>query len=1401
VSVASTSPAIGSVLSHSLRTITVTFNEPIDPATLSNKDFDLGSLTADGTLTSLSTSGAPILSEPTKLSGPTDTLVLTVNRPLPNGNYILVLIGSATIKGANGDPLANQGITQYVGVISVGAGQNGTTGSLSVVSTDPTDGRAMPHSSVFLTVNFNEPIDPSTLTDGIDFDVERVASNGAVTSLSTPEAPVLAEPPAGEVQPTTLLPLSLNQVLPAGNYELVINPRNSSQLKALDGDSLAYSASTVIAHFTVTRGSVVSVTSTDPADGTSVSKPPKTITVTFNEPINPASISGQDFDVVSIGPDGSRTSLSTIDPSILSEPTDLTGPTNSLVLTVNQTLPNGNYELVLRASATIQGASGDRLGNLIDDAVSRFQVNTTATVSALKVVQTTPGRGARVAQSPTTITVTFNEKFDPTTLTDGGVDFDIVSIGSDGTLIPLGAAPVVSEPPFGQVQGATTLTLTVNQELPAGNYAVVVNPHGTSLLKGLNGDPSAYAGLKIVGRFTVEGRVSVIPTGPAFVNEPPSQLAVSFSEPIDPTTLGTNDFELASVAADGTVTPISAALTEPNTLTDPTTLTLTVNTILSPGAYRLILLGSSTIAGANGDPLSSSGVDQTVTDLTVSYLSVIQTGAVVYDKSPTQLVVNFNEPISAFSLTNQDFDLESVAPDGTATSLSVAYDTLLSEPDDLMDATASLTLTVAPTLPAGHYRLLLLGTSTISGDNGDPLWPNGVDQPVGDFIIQAPSSGTSLADATRIGVIGSTPTTVAGALDFTANPSAVKLYKIDLASGHFWQFGAEISATRDGGTLHTALALFDAQGNLIKESTVGDGGSPNDPYFFAGLKPGTYYLGVSNVNNVPGRAGGYDPRTGTPGSPSTDPLGGPFRLHLVAMPADQPIQLLSGKLVYADPLSQAPTGLELAFSGPLSLSAFQILSMGADFHGLELVDQSGRVWGMTPVGFQNQQSQVSFVFDEHLPAGKYTIRIPDQGGITDLADQTPVATGQSQNVLGSFAIPPATRPRDPNDLGMLTREVHSGIALTAALLPGASTTYRFVVPLTDFYTIDVQSHGGPVGVVLIGPHGPVSLSTDSDVERLTPGVYYLELTNAGSTPETVFTFIRLPATSWETYWDNGLGQAPALNLALVQPTAPTFAGNASLTATPAAADSSGPATGSGTATTSGGTAAPSTTAAPSVPAASVSGPVLTLGNLVGNSSSSTSYVTVVGPGVQPGSTALALTGVGQSLRLALTPPTRSGNGEDDAESTEANNEELESTSGAIPASLLALETSADERVLAESELPTRVGDILSRWFSNESPALAGLASVPIAAPVAETPEPTLVADRVEPEQTVAAETPVTEDVVEEQEEAGIGMPLTVCLATAVVIRLRQPIRRWLDKNRKRTGPPQGFAMGMPHPRG
>ena len=191
--------------------------------------------------------------------------------------------------------------------------------------------------------------------------------------------------------------------------------------------------------------------------------------------------------------------------------------------------------------------------------------------------------------------------------------------------------------------------------------------------------------------------------------------------------------------------------------------------------------------------------------------------------------------------------------------------------DDLaVDSSATrLTVVLPETLKPGHYQVWVLGSSSIMDADGNYLTDGLNDLFVGQFDVASP--GVTLDDAVDLGKPGPTPMEVPGTLDFQAASRGVSLYRIHLDPGHFWRLGLEVTAERDGGKLDTALALFDDQGRPIATDEVGRKDFPKDPYLFAGLDPGTYYVGVSGVNNLPGPEGGYDPATGSARVSEADP--------------------------------------------------------------------------------------------------------------------------------------------------------------------------------------------------------------------------------------------------------------------------------------------------------------------------------------------------------------------------------------------------------------------------------------------------------------------------------------------------------------------------------------------------
>src|SRR5262249_59429173 len=102
------------------------------------------------------------------------------------------------------------------------------------------------------------------------------------------------------------------------------------------------------------------------------------------------------------------------------------------------------------------------------------------------------------------------------------------------------------------------------------------------------------------------------------------------------------------------------------------------------------------------------------------------------------------------------------------------------------------------------------------------------------------------------------------------------------------------------------------------------------------------------------------------------------------------------------------------------------------------------------------QARVSYLFEDPLQAGHYTIRLPAQGGLVDLAGLSPRALGEPPGVLGSFNVPAQAGPVDPQDLGaLLPQAAREGRSLESALGPGESVTYRIVLTVPTLYKFEI----------------------------------------------------------------------------------------------------------------------------------------------------------------------------------------------------------------------------------------------------------------------------------------------------------------------------------------------------------
>ena len=318
-------------------------------------------------------------------------------------------------------------------------------------------------------------------------------------------------------------------------------------------------------------------------------------------------------------------------------------------------------------------------------------------------------------------------------------------------------------------------------------------------------------------------------------------------------------------------------------------------------------------------------------------------------------------------------------------------------------------------------------------------------------------------------------TTSSGYSDLAA-AQTYALYKVTLGPGHFWRLGVELDAQRIGSSLLGALTLFDQQGNVLATRDTGTGlqlpSSPDDPYFFTGLNPGVYYIGVSGAGNLAGQPGGYDPVTGTIGSAGQAQAGGAYDLQVVADPADSLTQVTGFSLQRADTLNSTPTGLTLTFSGPIDPNSLMSNSP------VLVYDASGKAWPTTLSSYEGSQCQVSFVFDQPLPPGQYTVVDPPSGGLADLTGRAPDSPGPTPGVLASFTVEPQTSQAVAGNLGVLWPSPQAQVSQFATISPGQEFVSRVVVPITGFYTLETTFTQGSVAILGPGLDGVADRSDE-----------------------------------------------------------------------------------------------------------------------------------------------------------------------------------------------------------------------------------------------------------------------------------------------------------------------------------
>jgi hypothetical protein len=226
--------------------ITVTFNEKINPATI--------------TATSFTLQGVSSVSGTVSYSG--TTALFTPSGPLtPNTTYTGRI--KSSVKDMNGNALP----TDYVWAFSTGA-----TLSPMVISTDPPNNANSVSLNKTVTATFNIPMDASTLT-ATTFTLKQGTTS--VTGIVSYTGTTAYFSPSAALTPNTIYTGTITK-----------------EAKNVSGTALANDYV-----WTFTTGTILAPTviSTDPSNNASGVALNKTITATFSEPMNASTITGLTF--------------------------------------------------------------------------------------------------------------------------------------------------------------------------------------------------------------------------------------------------------------------------------------------------------------------------------------------------------------------------------------------------------------------------------------------------------------------------------------------------------------------------------------------------------------------------------------------------------------------------------------------------------------------------------------------------------------------------------------------------------------------------------------------------------------------------------------------------------------------------------------------------------------------------------------------------------------------------------------------------------------------------------------------------------------------------------------------------------------------------------------------------
>jgi methionine-rich copper-binding protein CopC len=407
------------------------------------------------------------------------------------------------------------------------------------------------------------------------------------------------------------------------------------------------------------------VLTTVPADAATAIATNHKVVVTFDEPIDPATVSTLSFTLAAPGP------------IPVSGTTTTAGPTISFT-------PDAVLTGATVYTATVTSGVADLAGNpLGTDRVFSFTTGAAADTTAPTVVSTSPSDAATAVAVNGRVCATFSEPIDPATLTNvvvqltgpgGATETGTVAIGSSSNLLCF--------VPRTDLAGKTTYTAVVTTDVrDLGGNALAAPFTFTFTTRETRDDTTPFVAM----RSPDDGTINVA------VNQ---KIVVNFSEAVDPASLNAATFtlETPTTSLPGTIATVggTAVFTPDADLPVATLVTATLTTgvtDLAGNALALPVAWSFTTGG---------GAD-TIPPVVVTTNPADTATAVAIDQS---INATFDEPIDPATLTTDSFTVAAPGPVAVTGTVSLdATDTIATfVPDANLPANTILTATLTTTV-------------------------------------------------------------------------------------------------------------------------------------------------------------------------------------------------------------------------------------------------------------------------------------------------------------------------------------------------------------------------------------------------------------------------------------------------------------------------------------------------------------------------------------------------------------------------------------------------------------------------------------------------------------------------------------------------------------------------------